>query len=468
MGNASSLTCENKSSFTITVVVFGVGIEEDEYDIKPGEEGQFIKYDKISFRISSGTSVIVNDADAGKYVIQDSLLNQNRLQCDHFEYDIDGEILSKVPQKNNEHHQTGAKDMVVSMSTEFDGRIMLGGSAWSHSRPPPPPEEKNEFYREIFSHRNPAINICSDGDKEQFKICSEVSLKAYDDQQYMHFQYFKKHSKHIQGDNYKRAWGICIKNQEAYLAFQGTVAPLDWLINVGMHPFSVALDDVGTTITVHSGFWVAVCNIFDEICVALEELSGEQTFDRIFITGHSQGGALAQLMYLKLCFLKDNHLASKVVGVYTFASPMIVYNAPHPDKLGCKIIEWQSKCKNAVLGMDIVPASPRLNRDTLSKMIERLLGGQIYKKLLDWVTGGSISSILKDLQNAEYRINYSPGASETFVNRPDSTELTKVSSDVYMRCVDGSFLSGIKSERTWNNQTILSLHDIHNYVKIFM
>ena len=96
MGNASSLTCENKSSFTITVVVFGVGIEEDEYDIKPGEEGQFIKYDKISFRISSGTSVIVNDADAGKYVIQDSLLNQNRLQCDHFEYDIDGEILSKV------------------------------------------------------------------------------------------------------------------------------------------------------------------------------------------------------------------------------------------------------------------------------------------------------------------------------------------------------------------------------------
>jgi len=96
----------------------------------------------------------------------------------------------------------------------------------------------------------------------------------------------------------------------AVLAFQGTCSPSDW--GVDLHALREPLpgfDGVG----VHRGFWGAWQAVAAQIRVAVDGLKPDFG---LYITGHSLGGALAQIASAEL-------ERSTLAACYTFGSPRV-------------------------------------------------------------------------------------------------------------------------------------------------
>jgi hypothetical protein len=122
------------------------------------------------------------------------------------------------------------------------------------------------------------------------------------------------------------------------LCFRGT-EPLNfinWLIDIDVNPGSVPiLFPDGKRFTVHGGFYRNVRSIRYEIIRALERaLEGScvlptwggmpQAMEKLYITGHSLGGAMAVLMTIMLRTepsYKD--IADRLEATYTFGQPMV-------------------------------------------------------------------------------------------------------------------------------------------------
>lgn len=213
---------------------------------------------------------------------------------------------------------------------------------------------------------------------------------------------------------------------------------------------------------VHSGFWVAITNIFDSICRELEVMSDNQ---QILITGHSQGGALAQLMYLKLC-MSNELLAAKVLGVYTFAAPMIIFNPTDIALLNSpNISRWREKCVNVINGMDIVGAAPRLRNESVASIVnhtaKRSLFGQFLTVLVD------LETILKaKLVDTEFRLHYFPAATVTIVIYPQLNIFRSFPSEEYTRCVDEYFHEGALEIKLAVKE-VTDLHSHESYLGYF-
>ncbi len=74
---------------------------------------------------------------------------------------------------------------------------------------------------------------------------------------------------------------------------------------------------------VHAGYMLAICFFRDDLLKQISELNSKGIYD-IYITGHSQGGALAQLVRAYLDYLPEKELSKKnTFKVYAFANPMI-------------------------------------------------------------------------------------------------------------------------------------------------
>ena len=426
MGNDVSFTCENSTAYSIVFVTqrtcpdpFDPEVYCDEDLLCPKGKK---KFDGKSFNLSCG-NLSIDHVSSGYYVFQNSE-QLAMIICDHYDA-VGGKFLKRHVGK-----------------------------------------EKNPLYRSIFFKRDCSI-IGIPGMDKLFSSCCDVSSKAYEDKTYEDNAYFEKHSGPCEG-SFLRNWGIRIDkvNDKAViiLAFQGTLTSFDWLINAALQPSKVEFleedNKTATEIMVHSGFWNAVTNSFDKIRSALEELSVDNK--RIYITGHSQGAALAQLMYLQLCLLNDGSLAAKVDGVYTFASPMIILNtAGYDPTKSQKVTQWRSKCKNVIYGMDIVGALPRVNDSTLTSIVERSAGFLATSAL-----GFVIDHIHRSLLSTGFRLQYSPAASETFVYYPAVNVLRILLSEEYIEYVDTQFLEAASEEKL-DIAKILDFHAPVRYVGIF-
>lgn len=74
---------------------------------------------------------------------------------------------------------------------------------------------------------------------------------------------------------------------------------------------------------IHAGYMLAVCFFKDDLLKQVKELNKEGIYN-ICITGHSQGGALAQIVRAYLSYLPEKELSAKNnFKVYAFANPMI-------------------------------------------------------------------------------------------------------------------------------------------------
>src|SRR5690606_34788275 len=77
-----------------------------------------------------------------------------------------------------------------------------------------------------------------------------------------------------------------------------------------------------TGATVHSGYALAIAYILDDVIEQINRLNEQGIYD-IYITGHSQGGAVAQMLMAQLHHLPGKTISFKnTFKTYAFASPM--------------------------------------------------------------------------------------------------------------------------------------------------
>jgi triacylglycerol lipase len=99
-------------------------------------------------------------------------------------------------------------------------------------------------------------------------------------------------------------------NGEFILIFPGTASRRDWRTDAKI----LKTDWNGDGAKTHSGFTEAYRSIGSQVCDFLREYQAE----RVIITGHSLGGALATL-----CADVVADLGVDIAGVYTFGSPRV-------------------------------------------------------------------------------------------------------------------------------------------------
>lgn len=117
-------------------------------------------------------------------------------------------------------------------------------------------------------------------------------------------------------DRKKKIFGfVAKKGQDAFIIIRGTRTAYEWYNNTAIKYdkyISVAGKKWGITT---KGFYSIYLDIREEIAAVIEAL---KTVDRIFIAGHSLGGALATLTIPDLI---DSDIDPAKIIVYTFASP---------------------------------------------------------------------------------------------------------------------------------------------------
>lgn len=85
-------------------------------------------------------------------------------------------------------------------------------------------------------------------------------------------------------------------------------------------PYKVGIDTSGS---VHAGYMLAVSYLEEDVINQIKKLNQKGIYN-FLITGHSQGGAIAQLMRAYLNYLPESKLSKKnIFKVYAFANPMI-------------------------------------------------------------------------------------------------------------------------------------------------
>ena len=97
----------------------------------------------------------------------------------------------------------------------------------------------------------------------------------------------------------------------AVLAFRGTANGADWEIN--LNALRIPMPDI-QQVGVHTGFWHAYASMAADIKAAVDAHVGSDL--GLYITGHSLGGALAQIASARL--ERDN-----LAACYTFGSPRV-------------------------------------------------------------------------------------------------------------------------------------------------
>jgi len=148
------------------------------------------------------------------------------------------------------------------------------------------------------------------------------------------------------------------------LACRGTMSMGDWQQNfkvsrvVGPEPDVLA--SAGTadappaaelsSLMVHEGFRQAAVSLHDPLTNFLRLDSIRKTPRKLYITGHSLGGAIASIVFLYLSLGRNRSLAN-VAGVYTFGQPRVIsrFSPPLPvSSVFYRIVNYS----------DVVPSLP--------------------------------------------------------------------------------------------------------------
>eukprot|EP00602_Paraphysomonas_sp_CaronLab_P003193 CAMPEP_0185039274 /NCGR_PEP_ID=MMETSP1103-20130426/35971_1 /TAXON_ID=36769 /ORGANISM="Paraphysomonas bandaiensis, Strain Caron Lab Isolate" /LENGTH=553 /DNA_ID=CAMNT_0027578095 /DNA_START=527 /DNA_END=2188 /DNA_ORIENTATION=+ len=154
----------------------------------------------------------------------------------------------------------------------------------------------------------------------------------------------------------------CNNNSEttssAVLVFRGT--DLEESFQDLLHDLSCQPIKIFGSVFVHSGFNTAVENIYETVLSRLMEFD----IDTFCVTGHSLGGALAQVFALKYLIThkyKRPDKSPELRRSITFGSPMTLFcNGDVSEEDAEKIRPWTEVCVNYVYQADPIPLMPRL------------------------------------------------------------------------------------------------------------
>jgi hypothetical protein len=117
-------------------------------------------------------------------------------------------------------------------------------------------------------------------------------------------------------DNLEAHALVAATASDVFISFRGTSTPEGWAANARLSPWRVAIGGESSLLQVHGGFLTSFVSVYPRVGLAVAKAL-EQTVEnpaaaRIYITGHSLGGAHATLAALAL---SDN--GAKIGGVWT-------------------------------------------------------------------------------------------------------------------------------------------------------
>ncbi len=166
--------------------------------------------------------------------------------------------------------------------------------------------------------------------------------------------------------------------EKIIIAFRGTSEIKDWLTDAASIQKSwSSILNIGK---VHSGFFDSLNSVWSLLMEHLQELHTKD--QRIWITGHSLGGALAALTYATLRLQEPKY---ELAGAYTFGQPRI------GDQVMCQAFDADSKHHffRVVNNNDIVPRVP-------SKVVRQVLSLALFagKKIHDLHTYEHMGTLL--------------------------------------------------------------------------
>jgi triacylglycerol lipase len=142
---------------------------------------------------------------------------------------------------------------------------------------------------------------------------------------------------------------IAARNGVSILTFSGTepTALADWIVDFSIHQNACGI---------HEGFKAGVSAVWSQISGTLGA-GGSAATDRLFITGHSLGGALAAVAALRL--VRDNVVAlDRILGVYTFGMPRVGNDLFAQDYRTVPGRNLADRTYRFIDGVDIVPQVP--------------------------------------------------------------------------------------------------------------
>ena len=164
---------------------------------------------------------------------------------------------------------------------------------------------------------------------------------------------------------------IATKGSSIYVVFRGTAETVEALADseVVQEPYDLVPDGG----TVSSGFLSIYLGtqedpIEPEILTKLDELISTGTYDTVFITGHSLGGALSVLTFPDL---SQNITISNVI-MYSFAGPGVgnsTFASTYESGYSPSRVSWRLVNTN-----DLVPKLPPLGLDCADLNYEQVIG----------------------------------------------------------------------------------------------
>lgn len=140
---------------------------------------------------------------------------------------------------------------------------------------------------------------------------------------------------------------ILDQGDDLIIAFRGTTDLKNWLTDLNALWMVYTLG--GKNVLVHHGFYRAWMAVREKVLAAVKAALAANPKARIWLTGHSLGGALAMLAFEQIQLAADG----RVVGCYTFGQPRVGNKAFIAAFLG--EFELASRYFRTVHANDIVP-----------------------------------------------------------------------------------------------------------------
>jgi hypothetical protein len=128
-------------------------------------------------------------------------------------------------------------------------------------------------------------------------------------------------------------YAILSSEDSVYLVFRGSVTVMDFIVDVSLAPEKIG------NYWITSGHYAALRTVLETIISELNKVTPNTVSKpkKLFVTGHSLGGALAQLFgYLcreNIIDIADKLNSASSAVVYSFASPLIRWAALEEEEI---------------------------------------------------------------------------------------------------------------------------------------